>query len=277
MKCWGIIYRAAGLTEHDRLVYPFSFGPFIGFWAAFEGASRLGNLCLAAGGMTTSARLRYMLDNRVTVVCCTPTYSLRLAEVAAGEGIDLASCPVRALIVAGEPGGGIPATRKKIEQSWGATLFDHAGMTEMGAWGFQCLEDPEGMYIIESEYIAEVIEPTTGEPVPEGETGELVLTNLGRVGSPLIRYRTGDQVRLTRDRRAGGRWFARQWRWDGRQNQGQDLRAFLHDQARRTGHRARDANDIRVDETTRRVCGRRERARQGNDSACFLSRHGQEG
>ncbi len=206
---WTALYRAAGLNPDDRLVFPFSFGPFIGFWGGFEAAAELGNLVLAAGGMTTSARLRYLLDNEATVVCCTPTYALRLAEVAEAEGLRLPDSPVRALIVAGEPGGNIPAVRARIESAWGARVFDHAGMTEIGAYGYECVEGPGGMHVMESEFIAEVIDPAAATTVGEGQEGELVLTNLGRWGSPLIRYRTGDQVRLIRNRCACGRWFAR--------------------------------------------------------------------
>lgn len=208
-KCWGIVYRAAGVGPQDRLLFPFSFGPFIGFWGAFETAVGLGNLSLAAGGMTTTARLRHLLDHRATFVCCTPTYALRMAEVAREDGIDLTASSVRGLIVAGEPGGHIPATRERIESAFGARVFDHAGMTEIGPWGFECEESPDSLHVIESEFIAEVIDPADGTPRPDGEAGELVLTNLGRIGSPLIRYRTGDQVRLIRNRCACGRWFAR--------------------------------------------------------------------
>ncbi len=208
MKCWGIIYRAAGVTPQDRFMFPFSFGPFIGFWAAFESAAALGNLCLPAGGMTTRARLELMLENGVTVVGCTPTYALRMAEVAAEAGIDLPASAVRALVVAGEPGGSIPATRRAIESAWGARVFDHAGMTEIGPYGFECVEAPGGMHVMESEFIGEVIDPVTARPAAEGH-GELVLTNLGRIGSPLVRYRTGDQVRMTYGRCACGRSFAR--------------------------------------------------------------------
>jgi phenylacetate-CoA ligase len=208
-KCWGIIYRAADVRPADRLFFPFSFGPFIGFWGAFETSVSLGNLSLPAGGMTTTARLRHLLDHEGTFVCCTPTYALRMAEVAREQGIDLAGSTVRGLIVAGEPGGNVPATRSRIESAFGARVFDHAGMTEVGPWGFECLEAPGGLHVMESEFIAEVIDPRTDAVVPEGETGELVLTNLGRTGSPLIRYRTGDQVRLIRARCACGRWFAR--------------------------------------------------------------------
>lgn len=207
-RCWGILYRAAGVTPEDRFGFPASFGPFIGFWGAFESAVELGNLSLPAGGMTTSARLRYFLDNSVTFVCCTPTYALRMAEVAAAEGIDLASSSVRGLIVAGEPGGSIPATRRRLESAWGARVFDHAGMTEVGPWGFECVERPGGMHIMESEFVAEIIQPDTLEPVEPGGSGELVLTNLGRIGSPLIRYRTGDQVQVSYEPCACGRRFA---------------------------------------------------------------------
>lgn len=207
--CWCVIFRAAGVTERDRLMFPFSFGPFIGFWAAFEGAVSLGNLALPAGGMTTTARLRCMIENEVTVVCCTPTYARRMCEVATEQGMDLASSAVRLLIVAGEPGGNLPPVRASIEAGFGARVIDHAGMTEIGAYGVECFENPGGMHIIESEFIAEVIAPETLLPVAEGQFGELVLTNLGRHGSPLIRYRTGDRVRMVQEQCVCGRWFAR--------------------------------------------------------------------
>ncbi len=150
-----------------------------------------------------------MLDHGASLVCCTPTYALRMAEVAQAEGIDLRSSPVRLLVVAGEPGGSIPAVRARIESAWGARVIDHVGMTEIGAYGFECEEAPGGMHVLESEFIAEVIDPATGILLPDGAPGELVLTNLGRLGSPLIRYRTGDHVVLTRGRCQCGRWFAR--------------------------------------------------------------------
>lgn len=195
-NCWNLIYDAAGMTPSDRLLFPFSFGPFIGFWSAFEAAQARGNFVLAAGGMTTPARLRYLIENRATFVCCTPTYALHMAEIAANERLDIRNSLVRALIVAGEPGGSVPGTRAAIEKAWGARVFDHAGMTEMGAWGFESVQSPGGLFVNECEFIAECVEPKSDAAVPEGEIGELVLTNLGRVGSPLIRYRTGDLVRL---------------------------------------------------------------------------------
>ena len=194
LGCWQTSFPVMGLSRGDRLFFPFSFGPFLGFWTAFEAATRAGFLCIPGGGMTSTARLRFLIEHRTTVVFATPTYALHLAELAAKEGIDLAGSDVRAVVVAGEPGGNIPATRERIETIWGARVFDHYGMTETGPVAVECEGDAGSMLVLESEYIAEVVEPGGTRPVPPGELGELVLTNLGRVGSPLIRYRTGDLV-----------------------------------------------------------------------------------
>jgi phenylacetate-CoA ligase len=193
-SCWRQIFEITGTTAEDVIAFPFSFGPFLGFWAAFDAASRLGSLCLPAGGLTSQARLQMIRDNRATVVCCTPTYALRLAQVAAEEGIDLAGARVRSIIVAGEPGGSVSATRAAVEKSWGARVFDHWGMTEVGPLAVECPENPGGLHVLETECIAEILDATSQQPVSAGSPGELVITNLGRSGSPLFRYRTGDLV-----------------------------------------------------------------------------------
>jgi phenylacetate-CoA ligase len=198
--CWAQVFEIVGVTAPDRLFFPFSFGPFLGFWTAFEAAQRLGGLCLAGGGMSSGARLRMLLDNRATVVLCTPTYALHLAEVAREQGLalgpDTPGYEVRCLIVAGEPGGSIPATKARIEAAWHARVFDHSGMTEIGPLSVECPQQPGGLHILEADYLVEVVDPGTGLPVEPGRAGELVVTNLGRVGSPLLRYRTGDLVRV---------------------------------------------------------------------------------
>jgi phenylacetate-CoA ligase len=197
---WTHVYQAAGLTAKDRILFAFSFAPFLGFWTAFESAARLGCLCIPGGGLSSAARLRAIVDNSVTVLCCAPTYAVRLAEVAFEEKIDLTTGRVKWIIVAGEPGGSIPSTRARIESLWrGARVVDHHGMTEIGPVSYQCPKRPGVLHVIESSYIAEVVDPETGLPVEPGGTGELVLTNLGRTGSPLLRYRTGDLVRPASD------------------------------------------------------------------------------
>ena len=190
---WDIIYRHVGIQTDDRFYFAFSFGPFLGFWSAFESASR-SHFCLPAGGLSSSARLRQIIDHRITVVLCTPTYALHLAEIALKDQIDLAASSVRAIIVAGEPGGLIPATRQRIESAWGARVFDHYGLTEIGPVAVETANEPGSLLIVDG-YDAEVIDPQTLQLTGAGQVGELVLTNHGRMDSPLIRYRTGDLVR----------------------------------------------------------------------------------
>ena len=193
---WDLVFHAAGITPRDRIFFAFSFGPFLGFWLAFETATRMGCLAIPGGGMRSSARLRTIIDTGATVLCCTPTYAIRLGEVAAEENIDLAAAKVRTILVAGEPGGSIAGTRSHIAKLWhGALVVDHHGMTEVGPVSYGCPARPGILHVLESAYIAEVIDPESGRAVGAGNTGELVLTNLGRVGSPLLRFRTGDLVR----------------------------------------------------------------------------------
>jgi len=134
-----------------------------------------------------------MQEIGATVLVCTPSYALRLAEIAQEHGINTPASTVRVTIHAGEPGASIPATRERIERAWSASAYDHAGMTEMGAYGFACSER-RGIHVNEGEFIAEILDPQSGRPVQKGQAGELVLTNLGRWGSPALRYRTGDLV-----------------------------------------------------------------------------------
>ena len=195
-RCWKVVFEAAGVRPGDRIFFAFSFGPFIGFWAGWEGARKLGAMAVSGGAQSTAQRLKSIIDYGATVLVCTPTYALHMASEAKKAGMDLAKdCAIRITIHAGEPGASIPSTKKLIEESWGAQCYDHAGATEVGAFGFECQTQPGGIHINEDEFIAEVIDPATQQPVEPGSEGELVITNLGRLGSPLIRYRIGDLVR----------------------------------------------------------------------------------
>ena len=196
------VYRAAGVTAADRVFFAFSFGPFIGFWTAFAGAERLGALAISGGSMTTEQRIRNLRDVGATVLLATPTYALRMAERARELRLDLATSDIRVTLHAGEPGASIPTTRAALEAGYLATSFDHTGMTELGPTGHSCTQR-DGVHLIESEFIFEVLDER-GRPADEGE---LVATNLGRWGSPLIRYRTGDRVQVSRDECACGSPF----------------------------------------------------------------------
>ena len=210
LECWKTVYRAARVGPTDRILFAFSFGPFLGFWTAFDAACQIGAHAVPAGGMSSQQRLALVDAIEPSVVCCTPTYALRLAEVAADRRgpRTLSDSSVRVVIVAGEPGGSIPATRRRIEQEWGARVIDQHGLTEVGPVSFECWEEPGGLHVNEREFICEVLASTL-EPVPDGEPGELVLTNLGRMASPVIRYRTGDVVVRRSDRCRCGRTYAR--------------------------------------------------------------------
>lgn len=192
--CWLEVYQAAGVTRRDTVFLAFSFGPFLGFWLAFAAAERLGCLCLPGGGLSSLGRLELMRDLGATVLCCTPSYALHLGELAATEKIDLGKMAMRRIMLAGEAGGSLPATRAAIENSWpGAHVFDHHGMTETGPVTYECPARPGRLHVMDRAFLAEVIDPATTAPAEEGE---LVLTTLLRHGSPLLRYRTGDRVRL---------------------------------------------------------------------------------
>lgn len=196
VETWQFVLDAAGVGPGDRCVMGFSFGPFIGFWSAFDAVCARGALAVPTGGMNTLARLELIRTVQATAIFCTPSYALHLAEVARENQIEVAELSVRSIVVAGEPGGSVPSTRSQIEKFWGARVIDHAGASEIGPWGFG---DPagRGLYVIESEFIAEFLSLETGQPADEGELSELVLTSLGRAGSPVVRYRTGDLVRPT--------------------------------------------------------------------------------
>jgi phenylacetate-CoA ligase len=201
------IYGNAGVTSRDRVFLAFSFGPFVGFWSAWGGAERIGAMVISGGAMTTEQRVAAIMDLGVTVLCCTPTYALRLAETASAMGVPIGSSAIHTTIHAGEPGGSIPATRDAIEAAYRARCVDHSGMTELGPTGFSCSAQ-DGLHLIESEFIFEVLDPDTGRLGPDG-AGELVATNLGRWGSPLLRYRTGDRVLLSLEPCACGSTFAK--------------------------------------------------------------------
>ena len=202
-RCWATVYKAADVTSEDRIFFAFSFGPFIGFWSAHEGARLMDASSIPGGGMSSVQRLKAILTHDVSVLICTPTYALHLAEVAREEGIDIANSNVRVTIQAGEPGASLPATKQQIESAWGAKCYDHAGATEVGAWGFEC-NAQNGLHVNEGEFIFEVIDPASGK---QAEEGELVISNLGRIGMPVIRYRTGDRVKLDTDLCSCGRKY----------------------------------------------------------------------
>ena len=193
MWCYG--FHGFGVRSSDRVFFAFSYGTFIGFWGAHYGTEKMGCLVLPSGNMNTANRVQLIDELGATVVCATPTYALRLGQEAEHMGIDLQGGAVKRLVLSGEPAGSIPASKRLVEEQWGAKAADTAGMTEIGTiMMFECEHQPGGTHIIEDHFIEEVIDPVTGEPVGYGEQGERVVTSFGRTAIPLLRYRSRDLV-----------------------------------------------------------------------------------
>lgn len=205
------LFYAAGMRSHDRYLHALNFSLFVG-GPDVIGAQRLGALCFWAGTVPADRLLFFAREFQPTVTWTTPSYAWYLGETARKEGIDPATdLAIRRIIVAGEPGGSIPATRQAIESIWNAELYDFYGISDIfGACAGMCSER-NGLHIAEDHLLVEVLDTASGEPVPDGEKGEMVLTTLQKQARPMIRFRTGDVV--TRDSRpcACGRTHARIW------------------------------------------------------------------
>ena len=192
--------HAFGVRKSDVVMAAFSYGPWIGYWSGFYAAQDLGCLVFPVGGLSTDQRIDALLNYPITVLGCTPSYALFLAETAAKKGIDLAKdTKIRITWHTGEPGASIPATRAKIEAAFGAKAYDLPGLTEIAAWGFEC-EARAGLTHVNEDYCYPEVLDDQGRPVRPGERGELVFTSLYRKAMPLLRYRTRDVVQLS-DRR----------------------------------------------------------------------------
>ena len=184
--------RAAGVGPGDRVALAFSFGPYAHGWNSSEGLAGVGALAVPLGGMSSVQRLQTIAEVEATVVWCTPTYALRLLEVALAERLEAALESVRLVLCGGEPGASLPGTRARIEEGFGARCLEHFGLTEVGPLAYPCSAG-HGMHVDERDFVCEFLGAEL-EPVPAGERGELVVTPLRRTGFPVLRYRTGDVV-----------------------------------------------------------------------------------
>jgi phenylacetate-CoA ligase len=197
--------HAFGVRRTDMVMAAFSYGPWIGYWSGFYAAQDLGCLVYPVGGLSTEQRLDALLAYPITVLGCTPSYALFLAEAAAKKGIDLAKdTKLRITWHTGEPGASIPATKARIEAAFGGRAYDLPGLTEIAAWGFEC-EARAGLTHVHEDYVYPEVLDEQERPVKPGEQGELVFTSLYRKAMPLLRYRTRDIVQLAARRCPCGR------------------------------------------------------------------------
>ena len=207
---------AAGVTEEDVLQNAYGYGLFTGGLGAHYGGERLGASVIPISGGNTQKQLMLMQDYQTTVLCSTPSFALYIWDVAGEMGIDMAALPLRVGVFGAEPWSN--AMRREIEQKLNIKAIDIYGLSEIMGPGvsFECAEVQNGLHVNEDHFLAEIIDPSTGEPLADGETGELVFTTLTKQGIPLLRYRTGDITRLNVEVCDCGRTFARMDRVSGR-------------------------------------------------------------
>ena len=193
--CWATVLWAQGIRPDDRVFFPFSYNVFIAFWAAHYACERIGAEVVPGGNLSSVQRVHKMREVDVTAFMSTPTYALRLAEVAREEGFEPGDFAVETIVCAGEPGASVPGTKTRIGEAWDADVYDHAGATESGAWGFSCDGDSVGLHLNEAQFLIEVLDED-GEPVEPGDTGEIVITPLNRTAQPYIRFELRDEIGL---------------------------------------------------------------------------------
>jgi len=208
-ECWSTLLWAQGYRPHDRVFLPFGYNVFVAFWAGHYASEKIGCETVPGGVLDTKSRILKIQELKATAMMATPTYVLGMADTARKMSLDPASdLEIRKITCAGEPGALVPATKKRIEEAWGAKVFDHAGATEIGAWGFECVCQPGGLHINEAKFLAELEDVETGEPIKEpGRRGKLVITAFDRYAQPCIRFDSKDIIEFSDQKCDCGRTF----------------------------------------------------------------------
>jgi phenylacetate-CoA ligase len=194
-ESWAYALWAQGYRNYDRVFLPFGYSLFIAFWAAHYAAEKIGCEVVPGGVLNTEARILKMQELRATAIMATPTYILGMADVARKLGIDPPEdLYIKKITCAGEPGACIPATKKRIEELWGAKVYDEVGATEIGHWGFEC-QAQAGVHIIEAFHLVEIEDIDSGEIITEpGRRGKMVITTFDRLAQPCIRFDSKDII-----------------------------------------------------------------------------------
>lgn len=208
-ECWAFILWSQGYRPRDRVFLPFGYNIFVAFWAGHYGAEKLGCEVVPGGVLDTQARILKIQELKATAMMATPTYILRMAEVAKHKmGIDPASLSIDKITCAGEPGAGIPATKRRMEEAFGAKVYDHSGATEIGAWSYECRHQPFGMHVNEAMFLVEIEDLKTGELIEgPGRQGKMVITALDRMAQPCIRFDSKDVIEWDSELCTCGRSF----------------------------------------------------------------------
>lgn len=208
-ECWAQLLWAQGYRPKDRVFIPFGYNVFVAFWAGHYGAEKIGCEVVPGGVLDTRARILKIQELKATALMGTPTYMLGMADTAINEmGLNLSEFTIDKITCAGEPGASIPSTKKRIEESWGAKVYDHAGATEIGAWSFECQEQPGGMHVNEAFFLVEIEDLETGRIIEEpGKKGKMIITALDRHAQPCVRFDSKDIIEWDSEQCTCGRTF----------------------------------------------------------------------
>jgi phenylacetate-CoA ligase len=209
-EAWSYIMYAQGFRETDRIFIPFGYNIFVAYWAGHYAGEKMGCEVVPGGVLDTKARLLKMQELKATALMATPTYVLGMADAARRElGLDPAKdLNISKILCAGEPGASIPSTKKRMEEAWGAKVYDHVGATEIGAWGYECTAQPGGLHVNEALFLVEIEDVMTGEIITEpGRRGKLVMTALDREAQPCVRFDSKDMAEWAADPCPCGRTF----------------------------------------------------------------------
>jgi phenylacetate-CoA ligase len=194
---YATIWWDAGIRPGDSFYFCFAFGPWAGLWAAFWACKRFGGIIYSGSGFSTEERIKQIMAFRPSVVLGTPTYLLHMADVAERMGVDLRQSGVKLLSGGGEPGFNIPVTRQALKDKWGVQgIGDIYGLGETVTASVECGADSGGLHLHEWNFHGYSADPDTGQPVGEGQVGELIITCYRRLGQIFIKYRTHDLVQL---------------------------------------------------------------------------------
>ena len=195
-ECWSYILWAQGYRPRDRVFIPFGYNIFVAFWAGHYAAEKLGCEVVPGGVLDTKARILKIQELQATAMMGTPTYILGMAETARSKmNLDPSKLTIEKITCAGECGASIPSTKKRLEDAWGAKVYDHAGATEIGAWSFECTEQPGGLHVNEPLFLVEIEDVETGEIIEEpGRRGKMIITALDRQAQPCVRFDSKDVI-----------------------------------------------------------------------------------
>lgn len=209
MECWSYILWSQGYRPSDRVFFPFGYNIFVAFWAGHYAAEKLGCEVVPGGVLDTQARILKIQELKATAMMATPTYILGMADTARSKmNIDPTRLGIKRITCAGEPGASIPSTKQRMEAAWNAKVFDHAGATEIGAWSYECLEQPGGMHVNEAMFLVEIEDMETGELIEEpGRRGKMVITAFDRQAQPCVRFDSKDVIEWDPEQCPCGRSF----------------------------------------------------------------------